>query len=182
MTPRSRAGALAAGAGLLTAGCLLPGGADARPVCDAGWYFNHPRRVDKRMVVFDRERDENLTRHGAQATFTAHHGGTVSWSTSGDFGGGLEADLFGVIKASVQSNLNLSVERSMHAEVGNSITVRVPPHRAVTGRYGIFKLVIRGHLFYLTSACQRQRNHPRLGVRLPHQVGWRVRQHRIHRR
>ena len=182
MTPRGRAGALAAGAGLLVVGGLLPGGAEAVPLCDAGWHFDHPHRVDRKLVVFDRERDENLTRRGAQATFTANHGGSVSWSMEGSFGGGLEADLFGLIKASVQSNLNVNVERSVHADIGNAITVRVPPHRAVTGRYGVFKLVVRGHLYFLTRTCQRQHNRPRERVKLPNQVGWRITSHRIHRR
>jgi hypothetical protein len=182
MTPKSRAGALAAGAGLLAAGCVLPGGADALPQCDPGWFFKHPRRVDKKLVVFDRERDENLTHRGASATFTANHGGTVSWSMSGGFGGGAEADLFGLIKTSVEANLNVQVARSLHAEVGNAITVHVPPHRAVVGHYGVFKLVVRGHLYYLTRTCQRQHNRPRVRVKLPHQIGWRVSQHQIHRR
>jgi hypothetical protein len=175
-----KACAVVAGAGAL-ATIGMAGGAHARPQCDAGWRFEHPRRVDRKLVVFDRERDENRTGRTAMATFTARHGGTVSYSIAGDFGAGAEASLFDVIKVSIQSNLHVDVRRELHAEVGNSISVKVPPNRAVTGRYGVFKLVVRGHLFYLTRTCQRQHNHPRTRVRLPNQVGWRINQHRIHR-
>ncbi len=182
MGPVGKAGALAAGVGLLVAGTgPLAGGASARPVCDAGWRFEHPHRVVKKMVVFDRERNENRTGSRASTTFTAKRGGTASYSVSGDFGGGVEEDLFGVIKLSVQSHLGVKVERQIHAELGNSITVTMRPHRAVVGKYGVFRLVVRGHLFYLTRTCQRQHNRPRAKAKLPVQVGWRVSSHRIRR-
>jgi hypothetical protein len=182
MGPVGKAGALAAGVGLLVAGTgPLAGGASARPACDAGWRFEHPRRVVKKMVVFDRERNENRTGSRASTTFTANRGGTASYSVSGDFGGGLEEDFFGVIKLSVESHLGVTVVHQMHADLGNSITVKMRPHHWVKGKYGVFRLVVRGHLFYLTRTCQRQHNRPRLKAKLPLQVGWRVSSGRIHR-
>jgi hypothetical protein len=182
MGPVGKAGALAAGVGLLVAGTgPLAGGASARPACDAGWRFEHPHRVVKKMVVFDHEYNENKTGNAASTTFTANRGGTASYSVSGDFGGGLEEDFFGVIKLSVESHLGVTVVHQMHAELGNSITVRMRPHHWVRGKYGVFRLVVRGHLFYLTRTCQRQHNRPRLKAKLPLSVGWRVSSGRIRR-
>jgi hypothetical protein len=158
---------------MLGGSALTP--AAARPRCDAAWQFADPHVKSRRLRAFDRERDENHTSHSLQATLTAKRGGTVEWGIHSHFGGsgGLN---FGIVSASVDSSFDFDYSRSLTAEIGNEVSQRVAPHHALVGRYGVFKMVVTGHVYFLNSVCDVQNDKGRVAVDLPNQVGWSVHQ------
>jgi hypothetical protein len=173
----SAAALAAAGAAVALAtlggSALTPAG--ARPRCDAAWEFANPHVKSRRLRAFDRERDENHTRHSLQATLTAKRGGTVTWGIQSHVGGSGGLD-FGIVSAWVESSFDFDFSRSLTAEIGNEVSQRVSPHHALVGRYGVFKMVVTGHVYFLNSVCDVQSDKGRVAVGLPNQVGWSVRQ------
>jgi hypothetical protein len=152
---------------------LTPAG--ARPRCDAAWHFDSPHVKSRRLVAYDRERDENHSRRPLHATLTAKRGGTLEWAIHSHLGGSGGIN-FGIVSASVDSSFDFEFSRSLSAEVGNEVSQTVAPHHALVGRYGVFKMVVTGHVYFLTSICERQQDKGRVAVDLPSQVGWSVRQ------
>lgn len=180
MRQRQRFSAIGFGVAVVAAILATSGGsaitpAGARPRCDAAWHFAHPHVKSRRLHAFDRERDENHTRHRLQATLTARRGGTLQWGIHTHFGGsgGLN---FGIVSASVDSSFDFDYSRTLTAEIGNEVSQAVSPHHALVGRYGVFKMVVTGHVYFLTSVCERQSDKGRVAVDLPNQVGWSVHQ------
>jgi hypothetical protein len=158
---------------ILGGSALTPAG--ARPRCDPQWYFANPHVKSRRLHAFDRERDENHTRRPLQATLTAKRGGTLEWGVHSSFGGGGGIN-FGIVSASVDASFDFEFSRSLTAEIGNEVSQSVAPHHAIVGRYGVFKMVVTGHVYFLTSVCERQQDKGRVAVDLPNQVGWSVHQ------
>jgi hypothetical protein len=130
--------------------------------------------------VFDRERDENRTGHTAEVTLTSRRGGTFTYQVSASGGGeaGVSAP-FSVFSASIKAEFGVSVSRQMTAEIGNDISVPVSPHHALVGKYGIFKMIVTGHLYYLTEACDVTNDKGSMTVKTPRQVGWRISDYRL---
>ena len=166
-------------AAAVAAGSLAQTG-QAQPRCDSGWRFVHLDQEPRKLKVFDRERDENRTRHVAQVTLTSRRGGTFTYQVSAGGGGevGVSAP-FSVFSASIKAEFGVSVARQMTAEVGNDISVPVSPHHALVGRYGIFKMIVTGHLYYLTETCDITNDQGRVTAKLPKQIGWRISEHRL---
>jgi hypothetical protein len=168
------AGAVAFLVSLVAGGSLAPA-SGGRPICEEGWKFRNLHREARKLKVFDRERDENRTGHTAEVTLTSRRGGTFTYQVSASAGGeaGVSAP-FGVFSASIKAEFGVSVSRQMTAEIGNNITVPVSPHHALVGKYGIFKMIVSGHLYYLTRACDITNDEGYVTVKTPRQVGWRI--------
>jgi hypothetical protein len=163
-----------AGAVLAAAPAAVAPVASARPICDEGWVFANPHRYARRLVVFDRERDENRTGHRIRATLIAKRGGTARWHIDAAIDAGAGGSIFKVIKASVSSHFHVSVTRKMTASIGNKVSSPVRAHHALVGKYGVFRMVVTGHLYYWTRYCGVGTDKGYVTVKLPDEVGWRV--------
>ena len=87
---------------------------------------------------------------------------------------GAGGSIFKVIKASVESHFHISVTRQMTAEIGNKVTSPIRAHHALVGKYGVFRMVVTGHLYYWTRYCSVGTDKGYVTAQLPDQVGWRV--------
>ena len=88
------------------------------------------------------QRNENTTNHKTHTTFTSKHTRTVKSEISA--GVEVSANAF---FAEVKSHFNASIAKATTAEIGNSITVTTPAHRASVGRYGVYFLDFQGATF-----------------------------------
>jgi hypothetical protein len=88
------------------------------------------------------QRNENTTNHKLKTTFTSKHTRTVKSQISA----GVEVSA-NALFAEVKSHFDVSIAKETTAEIGNSITVTTPAHRASVGRYGVYFLDFQGAVF-----------------------------------
>jgi hypothetical protein len=141
--------------------------------CAKGWTFDIRQAYPTRQSVAERKRAVNRTRHANTVTFISSKSKTVTWSASGSVGGGLDAILF-----SVKSEVDGSVSESATATTGISVQATVPPHRAVSGTYGVFIRPVKGVLYKGDSydVCRVIRH---IRVKLPAGTGWLTAEHHL---
>lgn len=141
----------------------------AAPACDPGWIFtpkaqygNYHSQVGPALY------NRNDTSQTANSKFTSEVTGTVGIAVEGS----TEVQ-GGVFIASVKSSYKVSLSASLTAKMGNEISVSVPPRSGVYAAYGVWRLKVTGHNYYLDSIC-RTRNSTNPVVYGPRYVGWRI--------
>ena len=113
-------------------------------------------------------------------TLTSRRGGTLGYQVTADGGGEVGGSVpFGIFSASIKAEFGVSVSRQMTAEIGNDISVPASPHAALVGRYGIFKMIVTGHLYYLAENCDITSGKGIVTAKMPRQIGWRITEHRL---
>ena len=88
------------------------------------------------------QHNENRTGRKQQATFTSKHTRTVHSEVSA----GVEVSA-NALFAEVKAHFNVAIAKSTTAEIGNSTTVTIPPHRAAVARYGVYYQEFQGAIF-----------------------------------
>jgi len=128
---------------------IFPAAAAAMPICDAGWQFTnitHPSTTIK--VIGGPWVDVNKTDHRIQFSVSRTVSGTVGFSASGSFGGGVN-----FIIAKVEAKFDVTLHASISVSTTVSTTMWVSPHSTGYIEYGVFRFGARGHNYYLTSNC-----------------------------
>ena len=126
-----------------------PGGVGAYPACDPGWRYTNVTRYANRMRYLSGPfAFQNDTPNKQSFTLTKSVTGTVGFTTS--IGGGVAVD---VIIAKVEAKTGLELHRSVSVSTTLSATVTVDPHRTGHLGFGVWRVVTRGHYYYVGQTC-----------------------------
>jgi len=154
----------------LSLGAILPGVASAQPICDPGWKFTnitHPSTTIR--VIGGPWVSKNLTDNRIQFSVSRTVSGTVGFSASGEFGGGVN-----LIIVAVEAKFNVTLQASMSVSTTVSTTMWVSAHSTGYIEYGVFRFGARGHNYYITSNCTITTNNGYVTTWSPDYQGFKV--------
>jgi hypothetical protein len=160
--------AAAAIAGLLA----VPASASAEPpssFCANGWHVTTLHNLGMHFRLAQPiQRNENRTGHAATTSFEVSTQKTFTWHLDVK----VSAEAGFAIFASVKTELDGGVQRSVSTNLRNSITYRIPAHRAAIGKYGFYYRRVSGIAQYgKGDYCMRSF---RFHAVLPRGQGWRI--------
>jgi hypothetical protein len=132
-------------AGLATAAVLAaPAAAAADPpssYCANGWHVTHIKNLGMSFRLAQPvQRNENRTRHTAVTSFEVSKQTTFTWHLNVK----VSAEASFAIFASVKTEVDAGVERSVSTNLRNNVTYRIPPGRAAIGKYGFYYRRVAG--------------------------------------
>jgi hypothetical protein len=160
-------------AGIAAAAILaIPTAASADPpssYCANGWHVTSIRNLGMKFRLAQPvQRNENRTRRAAVTSFEVSTQKTFTWHL--DLRVSAEAKF--AIFASVKTEIDAGVQRSVSSNLRNTVTYRIPPGYAAIGKYGFFYRRVAGIAQYgRGDYCVRG-----FGFRavLPRGEGWRI--------
>jgi hypothetical protein len=121
-----------------------PAAASAEPpgsFCANGWHVTKMRNLGMKFRLAQPiQRNENRTRRWATTSFEVSTQKTFTWHL--DLKVSAEAKF--AIFASVKSEIDAGVQRSVSTNLRNNITYVIPPRRAAIGKYGFYYRRVAG--------------------------------------
>jgi hypothetical protein len=155
------------------AGCLaVPAGAAADPpgsYCARGWHVKGLRNLGMKFRLAQPvQRNENHTGRSALTTFEVTTQKTFTWHLDVK----VSAEAGFAIFASVKTELDAGVQRSVSTNLRNNVTFRIPRHHAAIGKYGFYYRRVTGLAQYgRGDYCVKS---VRFYAVLPRGEGWRI--------
>jgi len=149
-----------------------PAAASAEPpgsFCANGWHVTKMRNLGMKFRLAQPiQRNENRTRRRATTSFEVSTQKTFTWHLNLK----VSAEAKFAIFASVKTEIDAGVQRSVSTNLRNNVTYRIPPGYAAIGKYGFFYRRVAGVAQYgRGDFCVKG-----FGFRavLPRGEGWRI--------
>ncbi|MGW3291879.1 hypothetical protein ACWDR3_45390 [Streptomyces sp. NPDC001002] len=108
----------------------------------------------------------NNTSNKESTTFTAKASGTVGVSLTGS----LKVTLNELVSKQ-ETTYGINFSASLTAELGNSVTATIPPHKTVNAKYGVWRRRIIGTSYYVLPSCSHYKVSTIVSY-TPYTVGW----------
>jgi hypothetical protein len=149
-----------------------PVAASAEPpssFCRNGWHVTSIKNLGMKFRLAQPvQRNENRTRRTAVTSFEVSSQKTFTWHLNVK----VSAEASFAIFASVKTEIDAGVERSVSTNLRNNVTYRIPPGHAAIGKYGFYYRRVAGIARYgRGDYCVKG-----VGFRaaLPRGEGWRI--------